>query len=34
MMRRVTGLELSHEPLMDYLWGKYGALYDVARATA
>jgi len=33
MMRRVTGLELSHEPLMDYLWGKYGALYGVARAT-
>jgi hypothetical protein len=34
MMRRVTGLELSHEPLMDYLWVKYGALYGVARATA
>jgi carboxypeptidase Taq len=34
MMRRVTGLELSHEPLMDYLWSKYGALYGVARATA
>jgi carboxypeptidase Taq len=30
LLQRVTGKPLSHAPLMQYLKGKYGALYGVA----
>jgi carboxypeptidase Taq len=31
MMRAVTGSGLSHQPFVDYLWGKIGPLYGVSR---
>jgi len=31
LCRRVTGRTLSHRPLLDYLWKKYGGLYGVER---
>ena len=29
LCRRVTGQPLSHRPLLEYLWKKYGALYGI-----
>lgn len=31
MCERVTGKPLSHEPLIDYLYGKYGEIYGIRR---
>jgi carboxypeptidase Taq len=30
LCQRVTGKPLSHKPLLDYLWKKYGALYQLS----
>jgi hypothetical protein len=30
MIKRVTGGELSIEPYLTYLWGKYKPLYDLS----
>jgi carboxypeptidase Taq len=32
LVKRATGAELSVEPFIDYLWQKYGPLYNVSRA--
>jgi carboxypeptidase Taq len=31
LMRRATGADLSEEPFLDYLWGKFGPLYGIDR---